>query len=88
MNTGIQDATALAKALSIALKGDEEALDAYAATRRSIALQVVALAGRLSRLANMNKHVRPIRNLVLRTLALNPIFRRFLARRLSGLVYR
>ena len=88
MNTGIQDAIALAEALSIALKGDEEALDAYAAIRRPIALQVVAFAGRLSRLANMNKHVRPIRNLVLRTLALTPIFRRFLAWRLSGLVYR
>jgi 2-polyprenyl-6-methoxyphenol hydroxylase-like FAD-dependent oxidoreductase len=88
MNTGIQDAIALAKALTIALKGDEEALDAYAATRRPIALQVVAFAGRLSRLANLNKHVRPIRNLVLRTLALSPIFRRFLAWRLSGLVYR
>ena len=36
----------------------------------------------------MNKHVRPIRNPALRTPALNPIFRRFLARRLSGLVYR
>jgi 2-polyprenyl-6-methoxyphenol hydroxylase-like FAD-dependent oxidoreductase len=88
MNTGIQDAIALAEALSIALKGDEEALDAYAAIRRPIALQVVAFAGRLSRLANMNKHVRPIRNLVLRTLALTPIFRRVLAWRLSGLVYR
>jgi 2-polyprenyl-6-methoxyphenol hydroxylase-like FAD-dependent oxidoreductase len=88
MNTGIQDAIALAKALSIALKGDEEALDAYAAIRRPIALQVVAFAGRLSRLANLNRHVRPIRNLVLRTLALTPIFRRFLAWRLSGLVYR
>ncbi|WP_089213493.1 hypothetical protein [Streptosporangium subroseum] len=52
-----------------------------------IALHVV-FAGRLSRLTTMNEHVRPIRNLALRTLALSPIFRRILARRLSGLVYR
>ncbi|WP_440101134.1 FAD-dependent oxidoreductase [Streptosporangium sp. H16] len=88
MNTGIQDAVALAEALTIALKGAEEALDRYAAARRPIALQVVTFAGRLSGLANMNRHLRPLRNLILRLLALSPAFRRRLAWRLSGLVYR
>ncbi|MGJ6965219.1 FAD-dependent oxidoreductase [Streptosporangium sp. G11] len=88
MNIGIQDATALAEALTIALKGGEGALDRYAATRRPVALQVVAFAGWLSGLANVNRHLRPVRNLFLRILALSPIFRRRLARRLSGLVYR
>ncbi|MBB4938358.1 hypothetical protein FHR32_002663 [Streptosporangium album] len=36
----------------------------------------------------MNRRLRPIRNLVLRTLAHSPAFRNGLARRLSGLVYR
>ncbi|MEU8383781.1 FAD-dependent oxidoreductase [Streptosporangium sp. NPDC048865] len=88
MNTGIQDAVALADALTIALKGGEEALDRYAAARRPVALQVVTFAGRLSRLANVNRRLRPFRNLVLRLLALSPAFRRRLAWRLSGLVYR
>ncbi len=88
MNTGIQDATALGEALTAALRGEQGALDIYAATRRPIAEQVVAFAGRLSRLANVNRHLRPIRNLVLGALALNPAFRRRLAWRLSGLVYR
>ncbi|WP_433248535.1 FAD-dependent oxidoreductase [Streptosporangium sp. CA-135522] len=89
MNTGIQDATALGEALLVALKGDEGALDAYAAARRPVAEEVVAFAGRLTRLATMNnRRLRPIRNLVLRVLARNPVFRRRLAWRLSGLVYR
>ncbi|MEU4407798.1 FAD-dependent oxidoreductase [Streptosporangium sp. NPDC023963] len=88
MNIGIQDAVVLAEALTIALKGGEEALDRYTAARRPIALQVVAFAGRLSGLANMNRRLRPLRNLILRLLALSPAFRRQLAWRLSGLVYR
>ncbi|MGV9777093.1 FAD-dependent oxidoreductase [Streptosporangium sp. NPDC003464] len=88
MNTGIQDATALGEALLGALKGDQGALDAYAAARRPVAEQVVAFAGRLTRLATVDKRLRPVRNLVLRTLARVPAFRRGLAWRLSGLVYR
>ncbi|GAA3443253.1 FAD-dependent oxidoreductase [Planomonospora venezuelensis] len=88
MNTGIQDAAVLGEALSAALKGAEEALDTYEAARRPVAGQVVAFAGRLTALATMNRHARPARNLALRTLARIPAFRRTLARRLSGLVYR
>ncbi|GIH93851.1 FAD-dependent oxidoreductase [Planobispora siamensis] len=88
MNTGIQDATVLGEALSAALKGDEAALDAYGAVRRPVAEQVVAFAGRLTRLATLSRSIRPVRNLVLRALAHVAGFRRNLAWRLSGLVYR
>ncbi|MGC5009845.1 FAD-dependent oxidoreductase [Streptosporangium sp. DT93] len=86
MNTGLQDAVALAEALTAALKGEQEALDRYVAARRPVALRVLTFTGLLSRLANMNRRVRPFRNLVLRTLALSPAFRRQVARRLAGLV--
>ncbi|WP_326826712.1 FAD-dependent oxidoreductase [Streptosporangium sp. NBC_01756] len=88
MNTGIQDATALGEALLAALKGDQAALDVYATTRRPVAERVISLAGRLTRLATVNRRLRPIRNLALRILARNPGFRNGLAMRLSGLVYR
>ncbi|MEV4248083.1 FAD-dependent monooxygenase [Streptosporangium canum] len=88
MNTGIQDATAPGKALIAALGGDQGALEAYEAARRPVAEQVVAFAGRLTRPATVNRRLRPIRNLVLRALARNPVFRRRLAWRLSGLGYR
>ncbi|MFI6505024.1 FAD-dependent oxidoreductase [Nonomuraea typhae] len=89
MNTGIQDAVALGEALAETLAtGDEAPLDAYAAGRRPVAEQVVAFAGRLTRLANMSRALRPVRNAVLRALAVLPPFTRALAWRLSGLVYR
>ncbi|GAA3000643.1 FAD-dependent oxidoreductase [Streptosporangium longisporum] len=88
MNTGIQDAVALAEALLIALKGDQGALDRYADARRPVALQVATFAGLLSRMANVDRRLRPVRNVVLGTLARVPAFRRRLAWRLSGLVYR
>ena len=43
MNLGIQDAIALADALSSTLAGSDTALDAYSAARRPIAQQVVSL---------------------------------------------
>lgn len=88
MNTGIQDATALGEALLAALKGDQAALDVYATTRRPVAERVISLAGRLTRLATVNRRLRPIRNLAPRILARNSGFRNGLAMRLSGLVYR
>ena len=88
MNAGILDAMTLATALTGALAGNESALDAYGAVRRPIAQQVVALADRLTRLATVRPALRALRNLVLRTLSRVPAFRRNLAWRLSGLVYR
>jgi 2-polyprenyl-6-methoxyphenol hydroxylase-like FAD-dependent oxidoreductase len=88
MNAGILDAVSLARALNRALAGDETALDAYAAERRPVAQQVVALADRLTRLATVRPAWRAWRNAALSTLARLPVFRRTLAWRLSGLVYR
>jgi 2-polyprenyl-6-methoxyphenol hydroxylase-like FAD-dependent oxidoreductase len=88
MNVGILDAVALAGALGRALDGDAAALDAYAAERRPVAQQVVSFADRLTRLATVPPRLRPLRNLMLAGLAWMPAFRRRLAWRLSGLVYR
>jgi 2-polyprenyl-6-methoxyphenol hydroxylase-like FAD-dependent oxidoreductase len=88
MNVGILDAMSLAEALVKALAGDPAALDAYGAERRPVAQQVVLLADRLTRLATVRPGWRVLRNLMLSTLARLPRFRRQLAWRLSGLVYR
>lgn len=89
MNLGIQDAVALADALSDALTGGtEQALDDYSATRRPIAEQVVRLTDRLTRLATLPRALRPLRNALLGVAGRFPAARRMLAARLSGLVYR
>jgi 2-polyprenyl-6-methoxyphenol hydroxylase-like FAD-dependent oxidoreductase len=88
MNAGILDAVRLAPALARALSGEPEALDAYAAERRPVAQQIVAFADVLTRLATVRPALRALRNLLLWTLSLLPAFRRRLAWRLSGLVYR
>ena len=88
MNAGILDAVSLAAALSGALSGDATALDAYGAERRPVAEQIVAFADVLTRLATARPVLRTLRNLLLRTLSLLPAFRRRLAWRLSGLIYR
>jgi 2-polyprenyl-6-methoxyphenol hydroxylase-like FAD-dependent oxidoreductase len=80
---------ALGDALGAVLAGAAPAaLDAYEAARRPVALRVVALADRLTRLATVPRPVRPIRNVVLRTAGAVPGVRRRLALQLSGLVYR
>jgi hypothetical protein len=48
---------------------------------------VVKMTDRLTRLATVPRALRPVRNLVLRTLAKAPAWRRELEWRLSGLVY-
>ena len=79
----------LADALARVLAGAAEALlDDYASRRRPVALQVVGLADRLTRMATTRARLRPLRNLVLRALACVPKVRNELAWRLSGLVYR
>src|SRR5262245_7724151 len=89
MNIGIQDGVALAEALVRVLGGASEAmLDEYASRRRPVALQVVVLADRLTRIATVPERLRPPRNLVLGALACVPNVRNELAWRLSGLVYR
>ncbi len=66
MNLGLRDAITLADALSAALtEGSEAELEAYSANGRAEALRVVGLAHRLTRLANLPRPVRPLRNAVL-----------------------
>lgn len=88
MNAGILDAIRLAEALVDTFAGNMLALDAYGAERRPAALEVVALADRLTRLATVRPMLRGLRNVVLSALARLPRFRNQLAWRLSGLVYR
>ncbi|MER7246608.1 NAD(P)/FAD-dependent oxidoreductase [Kribbella sp. NPDC000426] len=65
MNLGLRDAVVLADALSAALAGDESGLDAYATNSRAEAVRVIGLAHRLTRLANVPRAARPVRNAVL-----------------------
>ncbi len=91
MNLGILDAVALAAALDEVLHGDPDkdtALDAYCATQRQRAQQVLTLTGRLTRISTLPRPLRPIRNSAMRLAAHIPAVRRQLAWRLSGLVYR
>ncbi|MGO9353908.1 MAG: FAD-dependent oxidoreductase [Mycobacterium sp.] len=89
MNLGITDAVALAGALSGVLHGGPEAaLDAYNASQRRRAEQVLRLTGRLTRIATLPHPLRPIRNSAMRLAARVPAVRRQLAFQLSGLAYR
>ena len=54
MNTGIQDSISLAQALTETLKdGDDARLDAWATKRHQVAVDVVALTDRMTRMATM-----------------------------------
>jgi 2-polyprenyl-6-methoxyphenol hydroxylase-like FAD-dependent oxidoreductase len=89
MNLGIQDAIVLADALGDELSGGPgAALDAYSASRRPVAQEVLVTTGRLTQLATLPKAVRPARNGLMRLAAQIPAVRSQLAWRLSGLVYR
>lgn len=88
MNLGIQDAVVLAEALAESLAGSDSALDAYGPARRAVAQQVLALTGRLTRLATLPAAIRPVRNVLIGGAGHVPAVRRSLAMRLSGLVYR
>ena len=89
MNLGLRDAVTLGDALSVALRESrEDKLDEYAAGSRAEAVQVVALAHRLTRLATAPGAVRPLRNVALRLFALVPALRRRLAEQLSAIGHR
>ncbi|WP_208798197.1 FAD-dependent oxidoreductase [Microbispora triticiradicis] len=86
MNLGVDDAVHLGETLSRVLDGEPDSLlDSYAATRRPQAEQVVALAGRLTRLATAADGRRVLRNLVLALAGRVPAVRTRLAWQLSGL---
>jgi len=88
MNTGLVDAIVLGEALTRVVRdrAPESVLDDYAATRRPAAAEVLALAGRLTRIATLRSvMLRRVRNLVLRVLNRVPAFKRQLALGFSGL---
>jgi 2-polyprenyl-6-methoxyphenol hydroxylase-like FAD-dependent oxidoreductase len=89
MNTGIQDAVALADALLQVLAGAPDSLlDRYARDRRAVAQQVLSLTGRLTSLATLPPALRPARNATMQLASRVPAVRRRLAWRPSGLVNR
>lgn len=88
MNTGIQDAVALAAALDAARDGDDAALDRYEQQRRPVARDVVRAADRLTHLATAPTSRRSVRNAALAVAARVPVVPRRMARQLSGLTYR
>ncbi|WP_158619002.1 hypothetical protein [Micromonospora sp. M71_S20] len=80
------DAVDLGDTLADVLGGAPDTLlDGYAARRRPMAGEVVALAARLTRLATLPPAVRPARNLLFRLLDAVPPARHRIAMRLSGL---
>jgi 2-polyprenyl-6-methoxyphenol hydroxylase-like FAD-dependent oxidoreductase len=88
MNTGIQDAVALAARLAGVLRdgADERILDEYEAERRPVAADVVALTHRATLVATVDiSAVRRLRNAALRVLDRIPAVRRKLALNISGL---
>lgn len=86
MNLGLRDAVDLGDALSVALKeGREDKLDEYAVASRAEALQVVALAHRLTKLATVPAALRPARNVLMRLASYLPAVRRGLAEQLSAI---
>lgn len=88
MNTGLVDAIVLGDALTRVVRDRESdsVLDDYAGTRRLAAQTVLALAGRLTRIATVHSvPVRRLRNVMLRVLNRAPMFKRRLALDFSGL---
>jgi 2-polyprenyl-6-methoxyphenol hydroxylase-like FAD-dependent oxidoreductase len=89
MNLGLRDAVTLGDALSAALRdGRTDKLDEYATASRAEAKRVVALAHRLTLLATVPAPVRPLRNAILRLLALVPAVPRGFAEQLSAISHR
>jgi 2-polyprenyl-6-methoxyphenol hydroxylase-like FAD-dependent oxidoreductase len=88
MNTGIQDAVALAALLAGVRRdgADERILDEYEAERRPVAADVVAFTHRSTLVATVDRAgVRRLRNAALRVLDRIPAVRRRLALKISGL---
>ena len=87
MNTGLVDAVVLGQALvRVVRDGEAETLlDDYARLRRPAALEVLGLAGRLTRVATVRGPLTLLRNLALRVLDRIPAFKRKLRLALSGL---
>jgi 2-polyprenyl-6-methoxyphenol hydroxylase-like FAD-dependent oxidoreductase len=88
MNTGIQDAVALAARLASVVRDGaaETALDDYEAERRPVAAEVVAFTHRMTRVATLgHAPLRKARNAALRVLNRLPAVHRTMAMNLSEL---
>jgi 2-polyprenyl-6-methoxyphenol hydroxylase-like FAD-dependent oxidoreductase len=88
MNTGLVDAIVLAKTLAEVIAGRKSAafLDEYERLRRPAAVQVLALAGRLTNMATLKRApARFMRNTLLTIINLLPVIKRRLQMSLSGL---
>lgn len=88
MNTGIQDAVALAGRLTAVLRdgAPDSVLDDYEAERRAVAAKVVAMTDRITRIATVDSvPLRKARNALLRALDWVPAVHHSLAMRLSEL---
>jgi 2-polyprenyl-6-methoxyphenol hydroxylase-like FAD-dependent oxidoreductase len=87
MNLGINDAVVLGSTLSQILEGASTSLlEAYSASQRPVARQVISITDLLTRVATMKTYLRHVRNLTLTTLS--ALIRRRLAWRLSLLYLR
>jgi 2-polyprenyl-6-methoxyphenol hydroxylase-like FAD-dependent oxidoreductase len=88
MNTGIQDAIALAEALGPVLRRTDPplALDEWAKSRQEIARRVVALTDRMTRMATAQSHaMQTLRNSALAFAGHIPLFREAVAENLAEL---
>jgi len=88
MNTGIQDAVALAARLAGVLRdgADDRSLDAYEAQRRPVAADVIVVTHRATVAATVHhRAAQRMRNAALRLLDHIPAVRRKLAMNISGL---
>ncbi len=87
MNTGIQDAVALAEALAAVLAGgDSTLLDDWALERREIASSVVQLTDRMTRAATVSSRIfRALRNTAVGIVGHLPMAQAALAEKLSEL---
>lgn len=87
MNTGLQDSISLAPALAAALTGgDEHSLDIWARDRHAIAVEVVTMTDRLTRLATLKSRTgQSLRNLAVAFAGHLPLVRTAIANRLAEL---
>jgi 2-polyprenyl-6-methoxyphenol hydroxylase-like FAD-dependent oxidoreductase len=87
MNTGIQDAVALADRLAQAVRlGDTAGLEVWAAERHQIALDVVRMTDTMTRAATLKSSVpRALRDTALGLVGNIPFFQRKFAARLAEL---
>ncbi len=87
MNTGIQDAVALAEALRRTLAdGDESALDTWAKERLAIAHSVVGLTDRMTKMATTSSPLLKLtRDLIIKSIGHVPFVQHAIAEKLSEL---